>query len=185
MEKSDFRSIISVIAIISIVLILWSMCSNTVHETEVIEDFVVYSQESFREEIVNNNLIDFIDDEVLGEYARTKLAENNTYIVTGTVYNPAAEQCDNDPLTTADGSKINKDKLKNGEIKWIAVSRDLLDVFNYGDKVSISGISEDMDGIYEIHDTMNSRFTKYIDFLVPDHITLGKWENVIIKKIED
>jgi len=182
MEKSDFRSIFSVIAIISVVLILWSMCSNTVRETE--EDFEVYSEEDFREEIVNNNLIDFIDDEIWGEYARTKLAENNTYIVTGTVYNPVVGQCDNDPLTTADGSKINKDKLKNGEIKWIAVSRDLLDVFSYGDKVAISGISEIMDGIYEIHDTMHPRFTKYIDFLALD-LTLGKWENVIIKKIED
>ena len=44
---------------------------------------------------------------------------------------------------------------------------------------------EDYSGIFEIHDTMNSRYTSCIDFLVPDHIVLGKWENVIIEKIKE
>ena len=46
--------------------------------------------------------------------------------VTLTTYNAVASQCDNTPLITADGTKIDMKKLKKGKIKYCAVSRDLL-----------------------------------------------------------
>ena len=46
--------------------------------------------------------------------------------VTVTVYNPVMEQCDSTPLITADNSEIDLKKLKQGKLKWVAVSRDLL-----------------------------------------------------------
>ena len=109
--------------------------------------------------------------------------ENVTsYTVTATVYNPVSKQCDSTPLITADSSNIDLTKLENGEIRWIAVSRDLLEHFNYGEKVMISG-HDDISGIYEIHDTMNRRYNRCIDILMPSSKTTGKWENVTIEKI--
>jgi len=37
-----------------------------------------------------------------------------------------------------------------------------------------------MNGIWTVEDRMNKRFTKKVDFLVDNHIVLGKWNNVKI-----
>jgi len=85
--------------------------------------------------------------------------------VKATMYHPVEAQCDDDPLITADGSVI--DPYSVSEWNWIAVSQDMLKknggIFNYGDKVYISGTHKD--GVYTIHDCMNRRFTYKIDFL--------------------
>jgi hypothetical protein len=39
------------------------------------------------------------------------------------------------------------------------------------------------DGIYTVADTMNKRYTEYIDILINPGMPIGKWENVIIKKL--
>ena len=46
--------------------------------------------------------------------------------VTITTYNAVRSQCDSSPLITADGTKIDYRKLKSGEQKIVAISRDLL-----------------------------------------------------------
>lgn len=46
-----------------------------------------------------------------------KAKKNIITHVTVTCYQPVESQCDSDPLITADGSKIDLKKLKNGEIK--------------------------------------------------------------------
>lgn len=104
--------------------------------------------------------------------------------VTITVYHPVEGQCDSDPLITADMSKIDLKKLRSGQIRWIAVSRDLLGDFKYGEKVYVESDDERVSGIYEIHDTMNKRFKNYIDILTLPGILKGKWEGTI-KKIEE
>lgn len=104
-----------------------------------------------------------------------------SHLVTVTKYNPVIGQCDADPLITADGSFIDTLKLNKGEIKWIAISRDLRKDYNYGDTVIISG-SGDVDGEYIIHDTMNSRWTSRIDILSPNGDSLGIWNGVSMRK---
>ena len=80
-----------------------------------------------------------------------------------TCYQPVKSQCNNQPLITADGSKINLHHLKNNKIKWCAVSRDLLWLFpkNKPKKVYIEGY-----GIYEVRDVTNKRFKHRIDILI-------------------
>lgn len=82
--------------------------------------------------------------------------------VTLTCYQPVKEQCNGDPLTTADGSKIDLKKLKDGDIKWCAISRDLLCLFpkDKPKRVYIEGY-----GIYEVRDLMNKRWDHRIDIL--------------------
>lgn len=111
---------------------------------------------------------------------------NKTFKVTVTKYNPVREQCDEDPLITADNSKICLNKLNAGKLKWVAVSRDLREHFKYGEKVIIKCDHDpSINGEYEVHDTMNPRYTRTIDLLSPIGDTKGKWKNVEIKKARD
>ena len=80
--------------------------------------------------------------------------------VTITTYNAVRSQCDSSPLITADGTKIDYRKLKSGEQKIVAISRDLLYAIPLGSIIDIEGY-----GRYEVRDTMNSRFKHRIDIL--------------------
>ena len=82
--------------------------------------------------------------------------------VTLTTYNAVQSQCNSDPLTTADGTKIDLNKLNRGELRYAAVSRDLLWAIPYGSIIHIEGHGE-----YEVRDTMNERFNHSIDILQP------------------
>lgn len=92
-----------------------------------------------------------------------KAKKNIITHVTVTCYQPVESQCDSDPLITADGSKIDLKKLKNGEIKWCAISRDLLWLFpkDKPKRVHIEGY-----GVYEVRDVMNKRFEHRLDILL-------------------
>jgi len=100
-----------------------------------------------------------------------------------TTYNAEVNQCDSDPLTTADGSRIDLDKLANGQLRWCALSRDLIwdeerqklhgydtsvfrGFFRFGDTIVVESISSpQINGKWVVHDCMNRRYTKAIDFL--------------------
>ena len=102
--------------------------------------------------------------------------------VTATVYNATVDQCNSDPLTTADGSYIEISDIDN--LNWIAVSRDLLrDGLSYGDVVELIHSDSTICGLYEIHDCMNKRWTRRIDILMSDDIKTGRWENVKLRKL--
>ena len=80
--------------------------------------------------------------------------------VTVTTYNAVSSQCDNTPTITADGTRINHKKLKNGKQRIVAISRDLLWAIPLGSTISIEG-----HGRYVVRDTMNPRFNHCIDIL--------------------
>ena len=66
-----------------------------------------------------------------------------------TTYYCNESQCDNDPFTTADGSVIDPVKLKNKQIRWCALSRDLIwDEYRQGIH------AEGFRGLYEFGDTI-------------------------------
>ena len=80
--------------------------------------------------------------------------------VTITTYNAVRSQCDRSPLITADGTKIDNRKVKSGEQRIVAISRDLLYAIPLGSLIYVEG-----HGYYEVRDTMNSRFKHRIDIL--------------------
>lgn len=110
--------------------------------------------------------------------------EEKYSVVTVTKYNPVIAQCDSDPLITADGSYIDTIKLNKRELRWIAISRDLLKDYQYGDTVYLSSLDNKIDGYYVVRDTMNKRWTNRVDILSPCDDSLGKWEDVCMFKIE-
>lgn len=112
------------------------------------------------------NLIEQYEEEIKGVVTH----------VTLTCYQPVKEQCDDTPLVTADNSEIDLDKLKNGEIRWCAISRNLLYLFpkDKPKRVYIEGY-----GIYEVKDKMNKRYNHRLDILIhPDDDTRIMEKNV-------
>ena len=101
------------------------------------------------------------EEDVLSENI---LAKKN---ITLTYYNPVKEQCDKDPHITADGSKIDMGKLRNGQLRWCAISRDLLKVYSYGDEIWIESENPLIRGYWTVKDTMNRKKVSCIDLLLP------------------
>lgn len=99
--------------------------------------------------------------------------------VTITTYNAVRSQCDSSPLITADGTKIDHRKLKSGEQKIVAISRDLLYAIPLGSIIEIEGY-----GRYEVRDTMNGRFNHSIDILQHSSKKNFKKNNIKIKLVK-
>ena len=99
--------------------------------------------------------------------------------VTITTYNAVRSQCDRSPLITADGTKIDHRKVKSGEQKIVAISRDLLYAIPLGSVIYVEGY-----GRYEVRDTMNSRFKHRIDILQHSSKKNFKKNNIKIKLVK-
>lgn len=105
-----------------------------------------------------------------------------------TVYHPTKRQCDRTPLVTASNSKIDLESLRNKNIRWMALSRDLLKrwkgEFQYGDTVMLSAKDAEINGLWVIKDTMNKRFKNRGDLLFDGEVRkLGKWTDVEIVRV--
>lgn len=139
--------------------------------------------DSFAAQVYETRTVQENDTLLILEEEETNLGEVRW--VTATYYNPVPEQCNSNPLITASGRKIDLEKLRKEEIKWIAVSRDLLKTYKYGDVVRITCEHDpSINGDYVIADTMNERFENMIDLLWhPDKKGKGKWKNVQIRKV--
>jgi 3D (Asp-Asp-Asp) domain-containing protein len=109
-----------------------------------------------------------------------EVAKPTSIVVTATMYMATKGQCDDTPLITACGKKINPKRAS--EQRYIAVSRDLLKKFKYGDKVLLSNAGE-KNGIYTITDTMNKRFKNKIDILETEGTPLYKLNSVVLTKV--
>ena len=112
-------------------------------------------------------------------------ANRIAFKVTVTTYNPTVRQCDSTPNITADGTKFHT--WKASSYRYVALSRDLLSrwggPFNYGDYIVIEGTG-DRDGVYQVRDTMNPKWTNRVDILTTN--SRFKYENItMFKYIED
>ena len=83
--------------------------------------------------------------------------------VTATMYEPVVTQTDSTPNITADGTRISTKYA--GKYRYLAVSRDLLEIVSYGDYVVIEGINGMYDGVWQVKDTMHPRWTNRVDLL--------------------
>ena len=103
------------------------------------------------------------------------------YRVTVTTYNPTRRQTDSTPNITADGTRINPRKAT--QYRYVALSRDLLSrwggPFEYGDYIVIEG-TDGRDGIYQVRDTMNPRWTNRVDILTTN--SRFKYDNIVMYK---
>ena len=108
----------------------------------------------------------------------TILSEN----VTITCYNAVKGQCSGNPLITASGRRIDLQKLDRGELRYVAVSRDLLKQYKYGDVIEVFITKgHPYNGQWTIADTMHKRWSKKIDLLLSTKQKLGKWKGTMTK----
>lgn len=130
---------------------------------------------------VEEVIVEEIQDSIPDQEPEPKL---EWYTVTATYYNPVSSQCNGNPLITASGRKIDLEKLEKGHIQWIAVSRDLLKIFKYGDIVFLECDHDpSINGEYVIVDTMHERHERKIDMLWPSGKQgKGVWKNVRLAK---
>jgi len=118
---------------------------------------------------------------------RTELQEFYKYgvVVDVTMYQPVYPQTDNTPNITADGTRIRISKAS--DYKFVALSRNLLKrwggPFDYGDYILIKGTpGEVKDGIYQVKDTMNSKWVNMVDILESTDVKPYKYANAQIFK---
>ena len=101
-----------------------------------------------------------------------------------TMYQANTIQCDDTPNITADGTRIKT--WRATEYRYVALSRDLLSrwggPFNYGDYIVIEGAG-DRDGVYQVRDTMNPKWTNRVDILTTND--RFKYDDVVMYKYVD
>lgn len=101
---------------------------------------------------------------------------------TATVYNAVPEQTNGNPTVTASGRTIAGDVA---ELRILAMERTMMqrNGIHYGDTVLVKGAGA-YDGEWIVEDTMHPRYAGQdkIDFLVPENVRTGKWEDVEVYK---
>ena len=132
--------------------------------------------ETWEENTALRNRVSELENECSFDYTN-----RISYKVTVTTYNPTKAQCDNTPHITADGTHFKTWKATS--YRYVALSRDLLSrwggPFNYGDYIIIEGTG-DRDGVYQVRDTMNPKWTNRVDILTTN--SRFKYENVVMYK---
>lgn len=165
---------------LKIIAVLFSVVIAT------IEDLNVFLSDSDAPIIIEEQIAELSSPEPEQPEIVTPTIITN-YKVSASVYFPEPNQTDSTPFITADGSRINKNNPKKH--RWIAVSRDLHSRWggdlNFGDSLLVTGVSNELDGIYIVRDIMNQRMHKQIDILVgrQDNI-MGLWHSVQLAKLD-
>lgn len=102
---------------------------------------------------------------------------------TATIYNAEPSQTNSEPTVTASGRHIDTDRVQ--DLRIVAMERTMMarHGIHYGDTILVRGAGL-YDGMWVVEDTMSPRYAGQdkIDFLVPDEVRLGKWDNVQVYK---
>jgi|TARA_Y100000310_G_scaffold241411_1_gene245388 hypothetical protein len=132
----------------------------------------------YSEEINNLNKEKFELENELNEFLKYGI------VVDVTMYQPVWPQTDRTPNITADGTRIKISSAS--EYKFVALSRNLLKrwggPFDYGDFILIKGTGY-KDGIYQVRDTMNSKWVNMVDILESTHVKPYKFADAHIYKM--
>ena len=119
-----------------------------------------------------------IKEEKIEEY------ESNKHKVVVTMYHPVADQTDDTPNITADGSVIKISKAS--EYRYVAVSRNMLTRYGgflrYGDYVWVDAGKKS--GVYQVRDTMAARWINRIDILETPGVKPYKYNDASLRRLD-
>lgn len=98
-------------------------------------------------------------------------ANSNTYTMNATYYIPG-KGCG---WVTASGDRINYNKLKNFQIRWVALSPDMFRQhgFKMGDVIEVISDKKEIAGLWVVKDKTAEKHKKHIDFLFANHAKFG------------
>ena len=183
MKKETVKTI--VIALLSMIFVFHSIeKKNIIDELKEDNSFLQH-----KVELVDSLIFDTTQHALdmaarLAIYEETvREFEENKHKVTVTMYHPVAEQTDDTPNITADGTVI---KVNNAsDYRYVAVSRNMLVNYGgflaYGDYVFVdAGIKS---GVYQVRDTMARRWMNRIDILETPGVKPYKYKEASIRRI--
>ena len=101
-------------------------------------------------------------------------------VVSLSTYKANTAETDSTPLVTASGFKL--DSLNPKKHRVIAISRDLKELFAFGDKVILTNAGK-FNGVWFVHDVMNKRYKNKIDILINSSDRQFSLKGVLISKI--
>ena len=101
-------------------------------------------------------------------------------VVSLSTYKADTAETDSTPLVTASGFKL--DSLNPKKHRVIAISRDLKELYAFGDQVKLTNAGK-FNGIWFVHDVMNKRYRNKIDILINPSDRQISLEGVVISKI--
>ena len=101
-------------------------------------------------------------------------------VVSLSTYKADTAETDSTPLITASGFKL--DSLNPKKHRVIAISRDLKELFAFGDKVILTNAGK-FNGVWFVHDVMNKRYKNKIDILINPSDRQLSLDGVVISKI--
>jgi 3D (Asp-Asp-Asp) domain-containing protein len=101
-------------------------------------------------------------------------------VVSLSTYKADTAETDSTPLVTASGFKL--DSLNPKKHRVIAISRDLKELFAFGDKVILTNAGK-FNGVWFVHDVMNKRYKNKIDILINSSDRQFSLKGVLISKI--
>ena len=101
-------------------------------------------------------------------------------VVSLSTYKADTAETDSTPLVTASGFKL--DSLNPKKHRVIAISRDLKELYAFGDQVKLTNAGK-FNGIWFVHDVMNKIYTNKIDILINPSDRQISLEGVVISKI--
>ena len=101
-------------------------------------------------------------------------------LVSLSTYKADTAETDSTPLITASGFKLDSANPKKHRVS--ALSRDLKELFAFGDRVELSNAGK-FNGIWFIHDLMNKKYKNKIDILINPSDRQMSLERVVISKI--
>lgn len=104
----------------------------------------------------------------------------DSFCVTLTTYNATLQQTDASPFETSCGLKINQGNPQKQ--RFVALSRDLLNYFCYGDSIEISNCGK-FNGKYVVADCTAKRLNNVVDVLINRNTVGGKFNKAILKKV--
>jgi len=120
------------------------------------------------------------DDKTRAIVMRYPFVLKSVKIVSLSTYKADTTETDSTPLVTASGFKL--DSLNPKKHRVIAISRDLKELFAFGDQVKLTNAGK-FNGIWFIHDVMNKRYKNKIDILINPSDRQINLEGVVISKI--
>ena len=120
------------------------------------------------------------DDKTRAIVMRYPFVLKSVKIVSLSTYKADTTETDSSPLVTASGFKL--DSLNPKKHRVIAISRDLKELFSFGDKVMLTNAGK-FNGIWFIHDIMNKRYKNKIDILINPSDRQLSLKGVLISKI--
>jgi 3D (Asp-Asp-Asp) domain-containing protein len=101
-------------------------------------------------------------------------------VVSLSTYKADTAETDSTPLVTASGFKL--DSLNPKKHRVIAISRDLKELFAFGDKLILTNAGK-FNGVWFVHDVMNKRYKNKIDILINSSDRQFSLKGVLISKI--